>query len=248
MTDWTSSTVCARIAGSSASGIPALTSSICAPASTCAIASATTVSKFPAAISSASFLRPVGLIRSPMITNGRSKPITTSLVGDDSTVSVTRLSFPFARTSRSSTSSVYAASSHSSLLARPRPRGRRRRRAARGATASRYASVPISPARIAAASIASWKRGPDSSARGARTPAPPRPSPAPGMSPPPDHRQLRHRATRAPIRRPRTDGPDAARRSRCARRSNASPRRSAASRPARSSSGSSVWARYTSRR
>ena len=88
--DWTSCTVWARIAGSSASGMPALTSSIWAPASTWAIASATTVSKLPDAISAASALRPVGLIRSPITTNGRSKPITTSLVADDSTVSVTR--------------------------------------------------------------------------------------------------------------------------------------------------------------
>src|SRR6185503_6829839 len=87
--DWTSSTVWARIPGSSASGMPALTSSICAPASTWASASATTVSKFPAAISAANVFRPVGLMRSPITTNGRSKPITTSRVGDDSSVSVT---------------------------------------------------------------------------------------------------------------------------------------------------------------
>ena len=91
--DCTSSIVCARMAGSSASGMPALTSSICAPASTWAIASATTVSKFPAAISAASCFRPVGLIRSPMITNGRSKPIATSFVAEDRTVSVTRSPF-----------------------------------------------------------------------------------------------------------------------------------------------------------
>ena len=42
---------------------------------------------------------------------------------------------------------------------RPRPRGRRRRSAARGAIPRGTSSVPISPARIAAASIASWKRG-----------------------------------------------------------------------------------------
>ena len=83
MIDWTSSIVWRRIAGSSASGIPALTSSIWAPASTCAIASAITVSKLPSFISSASCLRPVGLIRSPMITNGRSNPITTSFVADE---------------------------------------------------------------------------------------------------------------------------------------------------------------------
>ena len=43
VSDCTSCTVSARIAGSSASGMPAFTSSICAPASTCAIASTITV-------------------------------------------------------------------------------------------------------------------------------------------------------------------------------------------------------------
>ena len=58
--------------------MPALTSSMCAPAATWASASASTRLKSPAFISSASSLRPVGLIRSPIMTNGRSKPITTS--------------------------------------------------------------------------------------------------------------------------------------------------------------------------
>ena len=40
-------------------------------------------------ISSASSLRPVGLMRSPMITNGRSKPMTTSGVAEVMTVRVT---------------------------------------------------------------------------------------------------------------------------------------------------------------
>ena len=62
--------------------MPALTSSMCAPAATCASASASTVLKSPAFISSASCLRPVGLIRSPIITNGRSKPMTTSRVAE----------------------------------------------------------------------------------------------------------------------------------------------------------------------
>ena len=80
VSDWTSCTVRARIAGSSASGMPALTSSMCAPASTCAMTSRSTRLKSPAAISAARTLRPVGLIRSPMIANGRSSPITTSRV------------------------------------------------------------------------------------------------------------------------------------------------------------------------
>src|SRR6185295_10784835 len=86
--DCTSLIAAARIAGSSASGMPALTSSMCAPAATCARASASTRLKSPAAISAASSLRPVGLMRSPMMTNGRSKPITTSLVAELMTVSV----------------------------------------------------------------------------------------------------------------------------------------------------------------
>ena len=53
-----------------------------APASTWASASRSTRLKSPAFISSARSLRPVGLIRSPMITNGRSKPITTSRVAE----------------------------------------------------------------------------------------------------------------------------------------------------------------------
>ena len=85
----TSCTARASSAGSSASGMPALTSSMCAPAATCATASASTRLKSPAFISSASSLRPVGLMRSPIITKGRSKPIVTSRVADDTTVCVT---------------------------------------------------------------------------------------------------------------------------------------------------------------
>ena len=89
VSDWTSLIVWARIAGSSARGIPALTSSMCAPAATWARTSRSTRLKSPAFISSASALRPVGLIRSPMMTNGRSKPSTTSRVAELTTVSVT---------------------------------------------------------------------------------------------------------------------------------------------------------------
>ncbi len=80
----------ARIAGSSASGMPALTSSMWAPAATCASTSRSTRLKSPAFISSARALRPVGLMRSPMMTNGRSKPSTTSRVAELRTVSVMR--------------------------------------------------------------------------------------------------------------------------------------------------------------
>ena len=59
-----------------------------APASTWARTSRSTRLKSPAFISSASSLRPVGLIRSPMMTNGRSKPMTTSRVAELRMVSV----------------------------------------------------------------------------------------------------------------------------------------------------------------
>ena len=91
-TDCTSWMARASRAGSSARGIPALTSSIWQPASTWAMASASTRLKLPSFISAASSLRPVGLIRSPIITNGRSNPITTSLVAELKTVWVIRVS------------------------------------------------------------------------------------------------------------------------------------------------------------
>ena len=69
--------------------MPALTSSMWAPASTWASTSRSTRLKSPFLISSARSLRPVGLIRSPMMTNGRSKPMTTSRVADETTVRVT---------------------------------------------------------------------------------------------------------------------------------------------------------------
>ena len=57
-----------------------------APASTWAIVSRSTRLKSPAFISSARAFRPVGLMRSPMMTNGRSSPMTTSRVADETTV------------------------------------------------------------------------------------------------------------------------------------------------------------------
>ena len=90
--DCTSWIVLARIAGSSASGMPAFTSSMCAPAASCASVSDSTRLKLPAAISAARILRPVGLMRSPIMTNGRSKPMTTSRVAELITVSVMTLS------------------------------------------------------------------------------------------------------------------------------------------------------------
>jgi hypothetical protein len=90
------------MAGSSANGMPALTSSMWAPAATWASASDSTRLKSPFFISSASSLRPVGLMRSPMITKGRSNPMTTSLVAELTMVSVmgAGLSYDHVRGSR----------------------------------------------------------------------------------------------------------------------------------------------------
>src|SRR5438034_1520620 len=74
-------------AGSSIAGIPALTSTMWAPASVCARASARTRSMTPSFISAARTLRPVGLMRSPMITKGRSIEITTSRLREERRVS-----------------------------------------------------------------------------------------------------------------------------------------------------------------
>ena len=84
--DWTISSVW-RISGGSVSfGLtavtPALMSRMWAPAAICARASRITVSKLPACISAASFLRPVGLMRSPMTVKGRSKPMMCSRVAE----------------------------------------------------------------------------------------------------------------------------------------------------------------------
>src|SRR6185437_9229739 len=70
------------------SGIPALTSSIVAPACAWASASAVTVERSPLRSSSANTLRPVGLMRSPMMQKGCSAPIVTLPERDRSTVSI----------------------------------------------------------------------------------------------------------------------------------------------------------------
>jgi hypothetical protein len=88
----TISSVCTSRAGSVALGstavTPALTSSIVAPACTCSMASFLTVSKLPSTISAASFLRPVGLMRSPMTQKGWSKPMMISRVAEATMVRV----------------------------------------------------------------------------------------------------------------------------------------------------------------
>src|SRR5262249_47695631 len=77
-----------RSSASSTSGMPALTSSMLAPAWTWLTASSVTVDSSPARSSSANVLRPVGLIRSPMMQNGCSAPIVTLAPRDRSTVSI----------------------------------------------------------------------------------------------------------------------------------------------------------------
>src|SRR5437870_9872016 len=84
ITAWIAAT---RSAGSSTAGMPALTSSIWAPAAAWASASARTRSITPSFISAARTLRPVGLIRSPMITKGRSPEMTTSRPREETWVS-----------------------------------------------------------------------------------------------------------------------------------------------------------------
>src|SRR6185437_872481 len=74
--------------GSSTSGMPALTSSMLAPACAWASASAVTVERSPLRSSSANTLRPVGLMRSPMMQKGCSAPIVTLPERDRSTVSI----------------------------------------------------------------------------------------------------------------------------------------------------------------
>src|SRR6185312_5230285 len=80
---------------SSTSGMPALTSSMSAPAVTWATASTATVDKSPPRSSSANVLRPVGLIRSPMTQKGWSWPMTTVLERDDRVVCMRERLLPF---------------------------------------------------------------------------------------------------------------------------------------------------------
>src|SRR3954449_1287259 len=78
---------------SSTSGMPALTSSMSAPASVWASASAVTVEGSPLRSCSANVLRPVGLMRSPMMQKGCSGPIVTVLDRECRTVSMRLVPF-----------------------------------------------------------------------------------------------------------------------------------------------------------
>ena len=72
--------------------MPALTSSTSAPAATWACVSVTTVERSPLRSASANTLRPVGLMRSPMMQNGCWGPMTTVAPRPFRTVSMVLLS------------------------------------------------------------------------------------------------------------------------------------------------------------
>src|SRR5579864_7176829 len=97
---WTTPSIDFSNSGSSTSGMPAFTSSMSAPASTWATASDATMDRSPPRSCSANTLRPVGLIRSPMMQNGRSAPMVTVLDRDRSVVSI-RLPFDSRRNAQS---------------------------------------------------------------------------------------------------------------------------------------------------
>src|SRR3712207_4483199 len=88
---------------SSTSGMPALTSSMSAPASVWATASMTTVDRSSLRSCSANVLRPVGLMRSPMMQKGCSGPIVTVLDRDCRTVSMLLVPFGSGRNAQSLT-------------------------------------------------------------------------------------------------------------------------------------------------
>src|SRR3954454_7025385 len=90
---WTVRSMFCSSSASSTSGMPALTSSMSAPASVWAIASAVTVDRSPPRSSSAKILRPVGLMRSPMMQKGCVGPIVTVLDRECRTVSMRLVPF-----------------------------------------------------------------------------------------------------------------------------------------------------------
>src|SRR4051812_47685747 len=90
---WTTRSMFCSSSASSTSGIPALTSSMSAPASVWATASVVTVDRSPPRSSSANTLRPVGLMRSPMMQKGCVGPIVTVLDRECRTVSMRLVPF-----------------------------------------------------------------------------------------------------------------------------------------------------------
>ena len=83
---WIIVIACAISAGSSASGTPMLTSRMLAPPAICSSTSIRTCDRSPARSCSWKSLRPVGLMRSPMMQKGWSSPIVTVLDGEDTVV------------------------------------------------------------------------------------------------------------------------------------------------------------------
>ena len=88
VSDWISLTAATISSASSASGAPMFTSRTIAPPATCWATSISTRDRSPRRSCSWKIRRPVGLIRSPMMQNGRPAPITTSLLAERSTVSM----------------------------------------------------------------------------------------------------------------------------------------------------------------
>ena len=85
---WISLTAATISSASSASGAPMFTSSTMAPPATCWATSISILDRSPRRSCSWKIFRPVGLIRSPIMQNGRSGAITTSREADRSTVSM----------------------------------------------------------------------------------------------------------------------------------------------------------------
>src|SRR3954462_6688505 len=90
---WTVRSICWSRSASSTSGMPALTSTMSAPASACAIASAVTVDRSPPRSASAKVLGPGGGGGSPMMQTGCVGPIVAVLDRECRTVSMRLVPF-----------------------------------------------------------------------------------------------------------------------------------------------------------
>src|SRR5215470_11013953 len=85
---WMSLTARTMSSASSTSGAPMLTSSTMAPPASWSATSVSTRDRSPSRSCCWKILRPVGLIRSPMMQNGSPGPITASRLADDRTVRI----------------------------------------------------------------------------------------------------------------------------------------------------------------
>src|SRR4051812_35484815 len=90
---WTVGNLSCRRSALATGGVPGLASGMSAPASVWATASTVTVDRSPLRSSSANVLRPVGLMRSPMMQKGCVGPIVTALDRDSRTVSMRLVPF-----------------------------------------------------------------------------------------------------------------------------------------------------------